>query len=114
MNEKPEEFAPVRLEVLVNGKRRAILGVGLGGFVSAGVMQTDPGSGEIKSDLVLFGRPDNAKPNARPWEDSWQRGTILNGIGDEVVIRVVGPGPYEAPPTKFFPMPPQFPGQESR
>ena len=37
MDEKPEQFVPLRLEVLINGKRRAMLGVQLGHSLRTGL-----------------------------------------------------------------------------
>jgi hypothetical protein len=100
MDEKPELFASTRLEVLVNGKQRAILGAQPGESISIGVMQFAD-----KSELVMTAHGGTEAK-------LWRRGTVLNGIGDEVLVRVVGPGTYEVPPAKWFPMPPQPSKQE--
>jgi hypothetical protein len=100
MEKSEEKLAQVRLEVLVNRKRRAMLGVEPGEKLVAGVMHMHVEQiGLLSTVLKMF------NVDARRKHDRWIRETVLGGVGDEVTMRVQGPGAHESVPTKCFPLP---------
>jgi hypothetical protein len=92
-------FASVRLDVLVNGERHGVFGVETGGLLQVGVrLSRDVQGNDVRADLMVFGQESQSKRSL------WEKQSLRLGVGDEVTIGIVGPGYYDAPPTKALPL----------